>query len=549
MRYTFLLLILLAGCANPDPAADLVITDANIITMDPDNPRAEAVAVLGDTIMAVGTSTDIKKLAGRNTHIISANEISITPGFNDAHIHPRPLYPDSSIYAALDLGPNAVSTIDELVERLQWKSDYVPEGQWIMGLNYQDTKLGRHPTREDLDRASTDHPIGIRHSSAHLAVYNSKALEMANIDANTADPAGGQFDRDASGNPNGITRETAMAIVLAKSGTPLPTPSIEEQADGLIRRLELYASNGITSVQDAGADQMKIQVWEAAHRKGLPVRAYVMMLPQDLDKLGPKATEYADPHSMLRFGAIKLRHGNSLSGRTCWLYESYAGRPEYFGIPPKWSQEQLNEQILRVHEAGFQIGIHSNGDREIDMVLDAFEYAQSQSPRTDHRHRIEHSSIVNTAILERMVDLNIVLTPHSYVYEHGDKMEAYGEYRWDMMHPNRSALDYGIPAAGNSDAPVSEARPMLRLQSMVTRRSAEGKVYGEKQRVAAEEGIYLWTVGSAYAEFMDDRKGMIKEGMLADFVLLHGDPTTYDGEKLAEIEVAQTVIGGVTVGL
>ena len=372
---------------------------------------------------------------------------------------------------------------------------------------------------------------------------------MAGIDADTPDPAGGQFDRDASGAPNGITRETAMAIVIAQSGISLPTPSIEEQADGLIRRLALYASNGITSVQDAGADQMKVRVWETAYQKGLPVRAYVMMLPQDLDKLGPKAAAYADPHSLLRFGAVKLRHGNSLSGRTCWLYEPYAGRPDYFGIPPKWSQDQLNAQILRVHEAGFQIGIHSNGDREIDMVLDAFAYAQAQSPRDNHRHRIEHSSIVNTAILERMVDLDIVLTPHSYVYEHGDKMEAYGAARWNMMHPNRSALDYGIPAAGNSDAPVSEARPMLRLQSMVTRRSAEGKVYGEAQRVSAEEGIYLWTVGSAYAEFMDTRKGMLKAGMLADFVLLSEDPTVYNGEKLSEIEVMKSVVAGVTVGL
>ena len=178
------------------------------------------------------------------------------------------------------------------------------------------------------------------------------------------------------------------------------------------------------------------------------------------------------------------------------------------------------------------------------MVLNAFEHALEKAPRDNHRHRIEHSSIVNTSILERMADLNIVLTPHSYIYEHGDKMEAYGERRWNMMHPNKSALEYGIPAAGNSDAPVSEARPMLRLQSMVTRTSAEGKVYGPNQRVTAEEALYLWTVGSAYAEFMEHKKGSLKPGMFADFVILSDDPTSIEGSKLSGIEVERTFVGG-----
>ena len=544
MRYLIVLLLFItASCANSQKA-DLIVINANIITMDSSNTRAEALAVAGDRVLAVGTSADIQRYAGNETEVIDAEGKTVVPGFNDAHIHPRPLYPDSSIYATVDLGPAHTPTMDDLVEALARKAALVPEGQWIMGINYQDTKLGRHPTREDLDRASTAHPIGIRHSSAHLAVYNSFAMDAAQLTADTENPAGGQFDRDEAGWPNGITRETAMAIVIQKSGISLPTASIEEQADGLIRRLERYASNGITSVQDAGASQFKVAVWEAAFQKGLPVRAYVMMLPQDLEVLGPKVEAYNSPTSLLRFGAIKLRHGNSLSGRTCWLYEPYANRPDYFGIPPKWNQEQLNTQILRVHEAGFQVGIHSNGDREIDMVLDAFEYAFEKSPRENHRHRIEHSSIVNTSILERMVDLNIVLTPHSYIYEHGDKMEAYGEARWNMMHPNKSALAYGIPAAGNSDAPVSEARPMLRLQSMVTRTSAEGKVYGPKQRVTPEEAIYLWTVGSAYSEFMDSEKGTLSPGMLADFAILSANPTTFEPARIAEIDVEVTVVGG-----
>ena len=546
--YPSLLILLLSACVSEQiPYADLVVTNATIITVDSLQPYAEALAIKDGRILAIGSAEEVAILTGPQSRQIDAAGKTLIPGFNDAHIHPRPLYPDSSIFATVDLGPGHVSTIEELIEKLRWKASITPEGSWISGINYQDTKLGRHPTRLDLDQASTRHPIRIRHSSGHLAVYNSFALNAAGITPATPDPAGGQFDRAITGIPNGITRETAMAIVVHESGIEIPRPSIEEQAEGLISRLQRYANHGITSVQDAGADLVKVLVWEEAFEKGLPVRAYVMMLPHDLDQLALKAERYAEPTSLLRFGAIKLRHGNSLSGRTCWLYEPYADRPGYFGIPPKWSQDELNEQIVRVHRAGYQIGIHSNGDREIDMVLDAFAHAQSIFHRTDHRHRIEHSSIVNPSILNRMKELDIVLTPHSYIYEHGDKMEAYGEGRWNMMHPNKSALDYDIPAAGNSDAPVSAADPMLRLQSMVTRTSAEGKVYGENQRVSVEEALYLWTAGSAYAEFMEDTKGSLTVDKFADFVLLADDPRSVLPSQLSDIEIALTVVAGKVV--
>ena len=254
MRYLVIFLAFLTtGCIDTLPNADLIVINTTVITMDSTNARAEALAVAGDTILAVGTTTDIQRYASDQTEIVDATGKTVVPGFNDAHIHPRPLYPDSSVYATVDLGPNSVSDMDDLIDALHWKAGLVPEGQWIMGINYQDTKLGRHPTRLDLDQASTVHPIGIRHSSGHLAVYNSFALEKAQINAQTPDPAGGAFDRDPAGNPNGITRETAMVRVIHQSGISLPTATAEEDAEALIRRLELYASNGITSVQDAGA--------------------------------------------------------------------------------------------------------------------------------------------------------------------------------------------------------------------------------------------------------------------------------------------------------
>jgi predicted amidohydrolase YtcJ len=246
----------------------------------------------------------------------------------------------------------------------------------------------------------------------------------------------------------------------------------------------------------------------------------------------------------LRLGAVKLFHGNSLSGRTCWLSEPYVDRPGDYGIPPARSQQDLDALILAIHKAGFQAAVHSNGDREIDMVLTAFERAQASHPRNDPRHRIEHASVATPPLLARAKRLGVVLALHSYIYEHGDKMEAYRAYRWGLMHPNRSALDMGIAVAGTSDWPVSAAVPLLRIQDLVLRRSAEGKVYGPQQIISAGEALAVWTIGSAYASFEEKIKGSIEPGKLADFVVLSADPTRVAGDSIRSIQVERTFIGG-----
>ena len=244
------------------------------------------------------------------------------------------------------------------------------------------------------------------------------------------------------------------------------------------------------------------------------------------------------------YGAIKLFHGNSLSGQTCWLSKPYEGRPDYYGVPPARSQESLNQLILKVHAAGLQACIHSNGDREIDMVLNAIENALRQQPRADHRHRIEHCSVVTDNLLQRIKRLGVLVVPHSYIWEHGDKMEAYGQWRWDWMHAARSMLDLGISIAGHSDDPVSEANPLLRIQDMVTRTSAEGKIYGPKQRISPEEALRAWTLGGAFASFSEDHLGSITVGKLADFVVLSADPTHVKPNTIKDIVPEKTALSG-----
>jgi predicted amidohydrolase YtcJ len=246
------------------------------------------------------------------------------------------------------------------------------------------------------------------------------------------------------------------------------------------------------------------------------------------------------PHGILAGRAALY----SLSGRTCWLSEPYLDKAGGYGIPPAWSQNDLDALILAIHKAGFQAAVHSNGDREIDMVLTAMERAQERSPRHNARHRIERASVALPPLLERAKNLGMVLALHSYIYEHGDKMEPYGAYRWGLMHPNRSALDIGISVAGTSDYPVSAAEPLLRIQDLATRRSAEGKVYGPQQIITPEEAIAVWKLGSAYASFEETIKGSIEPGKLADFTVLAADPTRITPEEIRKIPVERTYIGG-----
>ncbi|HUA60240.1 MAG TPA: amidohydrolase family protein, partial [Verrucomicrobiae bacterium] len=247
---------------------------------------------------------------------------------------------------------------------------------------------------------------------------------------------------------------------------------------------------------------------------------------------------------LLRITSMKVFHGNSFSGRTCWLSEPYSDRPGYYGIPPARSQEDLDKSFQAMHDAGFQIATHSNGDREIDMVLTAIERAQAKNPRHDARHRIEHASVMTPALLERAKKDGVILVFHSYMWEHGDKLESYGPDRLRLVHAYRTAIDMGIHVAGHSDSTVSAADPLLRIQDMVTRKGQNGKVYGGNQRVTVEEAIKVWTLDGAYATFEENLKGSITPGKLADFAVLRKDPRRIDPDTIKDIVVDATYMGG-----
>jgi predicted amidohydrolase YtcJ len=440
--WTLFLISGLPACVSAP--ADLVVRGAKVITVDTNIPQAEAFAVTNGKFAAVGTAKEISSLIGPRTVMLDLAGKTIVPGFNDAHLHPSPVYPPDSRWAAVDCSPKGVRTMDELVSALARKAARTPQGQWVNGSRYQETKLGRHPTRYDLDRASTNHPIIISHSSGHQSVCNSLALALAKVTRETADPAGGKFVRDANGEPIGLLQERAAGLVRS-AGPRSPTPPEAETIAGYQECFRQYFRQGITSVQVAGTGLASVRLMEKARTEQVPLRLYVMLQENSLKEAVDlqRAGRFSDP---LHFGAIKIFHGNSLSAQTCWLSKPYADRNDYFGVPPARNQSALDQLILKIHTNGLQVAVHSNGDREIEMVVTAFERALATAPRANHRHRIEHGSVLTAELLPRIKKAGLVVVPHSYIWEHGDKMENYGTARWEWMHATRALLMQTSPS-------------------------------------------------------------------------------------------------------
>ena len=539
------MILLLLMAASAAVGADAIYVNANVLTVNSSQPYAAAFAVDNGRFTAVGSNAEIRRLVTPGTKVVDLKGMTVTPGFNDVHLHPVGVYDESSPYYTPWLGPEKVHSMEELIAVLKSKADRTPTGQLVSGSRYQDTKLGRHPNRHDLDEASTRHPILISHSSGHIVVVNSYVLEHSRITKDTKDPPGGSFDRDPDGTPNGVIRESARRLLtgIADGASETRVP-FGDEVQGYLRCFREYAAKGITSAGIAGGGPQSFRLYTAVRDAGGPVRMGFMFVEASQSAVQALGLKSGFGDDRLRFTSIKVFHGNSLSGRTCWLSEPYSDRPGYYGIPPARSQEDLDQAFQGMHDAGFQIATHSNGDREIEMVLTAIERAQARNPRPDSRHRIEHASVMTQSLLDRARKAGVILVFHSYMWEHGDKLESYGEKRLAMMHPYRTAIDMGIHVAGHSDSTVSAADPLLRIQDMVTRKGENGVGYGVNQRVSVEEAVKVWTLDGAYATFEEKTKGSIVPGKLADFVVLRKDPRKVAPDTIKDVVIEATYLGG-----
>jgi predicted amidohydrolase YtcJ len=545
MRFLGLLALssILLPCAAQ--TAENIYINGNVVTVDPNHPSAQAFAVANGRFTAVGTNEEVLKRATGSTIAIDLKGKTVTPGFNDAHLHPQPIFAEGSPFHRVWLGADRVTTMQQLVAELKRQAAVTPAGKTISGYGYNDVLLGRHPNRRDLDMVSTTQPVVITHGSGHITAVNSFVLSASGVTKDTKDPDGGALDRDADGTPNGVIRESARRLIGRAIGRENSArPSHEEELQGYLNCFRQYSAKGLTSVGIAGGGPESFRVMQELRDLGNPVRVSQMISQDGFEKLQQAGLRRGFGDERLRLTAIKFFQGNSMSGRTAWLSEAYSDRPDYFGIPPARSQEQLDKDYKQVWDAGWQVATHSNGDREIDMVLTAIERAQAANPRSDMRWRIEHASVMTPALLERAKKDNVILVFHSYMWEYGDILSSYGAKRLSLVHAYRTAIDMGIHVAGHSDSPISAADPMLRIRDMATRKSRAGVEVGANQRVSVDEAIKVWTLDGAYATFEEKIKGTIEAGKLADFVVLDQDPRKVQPEAIKDIAVLATYLGG-----
>ncbi|OAI47941.1 hypothetical protein AYO44_08380 [Planctomycetaceae bacterium SCGC AG-212-F19] len=529
--------------ATPEFVPDLVVLNGIVYTIDDAKPKAEAFAVKNGRFVAVGSSAEVRALAGKTTQIIDAQGMTVVPGFIDAHTHPA----YSGINELLHVNCNR-PTIAEIKKALRERAAKTPAADWVSGFKYDDTKLedGRPLNRADLDDAVSKHPVFVEHRGGHTAICNSVAFQIAGITKQTPDPDGGKYGRDDKGELTGFVAEKAKEGMEKVRRVPAETPKMLQAAVKLMS--ELMTAAGLTSVHDADATREYFVAYQdALAADEMRFRVYLMAHPKlyELFRSAGLRTGFGDDR--LRIGGLKLYADGSCSERTMRMSKPYEGRPNDYGILVT-TQEQLNRTVDEAHASGFQVGVHANGDVAIDMVLTAYELALRQRPRPDARHRIEHCTLINDNLLKRMAAIGAIPTPfYTYVYFHGDKWAQYGQERTRSMFAHRSFLDHKIRVAGASDYIPGPYEPLMAIQSMVTRKDYKGRVWGENQKISVAEALRVCTINGAYASYEEKVKGSITAGKFADFVVLADDPHKADPGKIKDIKVVRTVVGGRTV--
>jgi predicted amidohydrolase YtcJ len=506
--------------------ADLILTNANVITLNPACSTAELVAIKGNRILLVAGSEELEQVRGAKSKIIDCQGRTVVPGFNDAHCH---IFSFLRKLGSLDLSPSSVRSIVDIKAAIHRRVQSLPPGSWLTGTDYNEFYLAekRHPNRWDIDEVAPGHPVVLAHRSLHACVLNSRALSLAGITRETPEPAGAIIERDLNtGEPSGLLFEM-LGYIREKVVPPL---SEEELAEGIALANRHYLSMGITSLQEASAnnDLARWQTLKRFKQSGKLASRVSMMFGFDaLPQFQEAGLALGSGDSQLRLGGVKI------------LLNETAGQLQ----PP---QPELNRQALDVHRAGFQLAIHCVEPGTVEAAITALEYIGSQSHLVGRRHRLEHCSECPPELLERLKNLEaMVVTQPPFLYYSGERYLATlppDRQRW--LYRIKSLLDSGLVVAASSDSPVASDNPLVGIYAAVTRRAESGQELLPEEAVSAQQALAMYTVNAAYASFEEDIKGSIAPGKLADMMVLSADPVTSPPEQLKDIRVEMTIIDG-----
>jgi hypothetical protein len=534
--------------------AELLLVNANVLTMDPARPRAHSVAIAGGRIIAV--DPDRAELRARDVADLAG--ATVLPGFHDAHNHMAWF---GLTLTEVDLRPEAAGTLAELYAAVARRAQDTPAGEWVIGSGYDQNKLGAHPDRDGLDAAAPGRRVWLRHTSGHMCVVSSAVLADLGLTEVGTDVPGGMVVTDVAGRPTGLMQERAQELV---AGLVHPYP-VSVLAEAIERAGSRYLSEGLTSVTEAGIaggwighTPVELAAYQAARQAGrLHVRVELMIAS---DALHPLAAHPDDGLELgldlgirtgfgddwLRIGAMKIFTDGSLVGRTAAMHDDFAGQPGNRGFLQAEAGD-LTATIIAAHRSGWQVAAHAIGDRAIDLVLDAYEQAQQRYPRADARHRIEHFAVSRPDHVRRVAQLGVIPVPQGrFATELGDGMlAAIGPERQEWLYRQRSLLAAGLILPGSSDRPVVAGAPLLGIHDMVNRRTGSGAPLNRGEAVTAEQALRAYTSGSAYASHAEDSRGMIAPGKLADLVVLSEDPMAVSPASIGGLSVLATFTDGV----
>lgn len=535
---------------------DVLYVNGRFTTLDRDRPSASRLGVWGGRIAGVD-----EELEGCTAErVIDLRGTPVVPGFHDAHHH---LSMRGQQLRQLDLRQQAAPTLEVLYRRVADRAAELPEGSWVFGNGYDQNKVGAHPTRTELDRVSGGRPVWLQHTSGHMGVVNSAALARLGYadPSDVPDVPGGRVERDAEGAPAGLLTEQAQRLVF---DVIKPTP-FEEWVDGIALAGRAALSEGLTSVTEPGIggggltgnSVADLAAFLTARERGLlAVRMTLMPEITALHEVGlvePGRSWFGLDLGVrsglgdewVRIGATKVFADGSLIGRTAAMCCGYDDAPDTRGFLQDDGQ-RLHDVIVEAHRHGWQVATHAIGDDAVRLVLDAYADAQARFPRPDPRHRIEHCGVAGEDQVARIAALGVIPVPQGrFISELGDGMAAaLGPERTRNCYRQRSLLEAGIVLPGSSDCPVVDGAPLLGIHDLVNQRTASGAVFNPPEALTAEQALRAYTTGSAYASHQEQQKGQLRRGYLADFVVLSDDLLQVSPDRIADLRVEATAVGG-----